>query len=140
MEPDSPGEKAGLQAGDKILEVDGKPVTRFSGMNDSVIWNVIRSEGDTIPFRRRTQRAARLSFSVVPYKAPTQRLAAQERAAGADLSRDHADHRSGAAEDSPAAAAGLQHGDIIQGFNGNADVQPDRAGGLISRQHPHGDH
>ena len=36
VEPDSPGEKAGLQAGDKILAVDGNRVTRFSGMNDSV--------------------------------------------------------------------------------------------------------
>ena len=64
--PDSPGEKAGLKAGDKILEVDGKPVTRFSGMNDSVTWNVIRSEGDTIPFvvERDGQR---LCLSVVPY-------------------------------------------------------------------------
>jgi regulator of sigma E protease len=31
VEPDSPGEKAGLQAGDKILAVDGNRVTRFSG-------------------------------------------------------------------------------------------------------------
>src|SRR3978361_287540 len=29
---ESPALKAGLLAGDKILEVDGKPVTRFSGM------------------------------------------------------------------------------------------------------------
>ena len=70
VEPDSPGEKAGLQAGDKILAVDGNRVTRFSGMNDSVTWNVIRSEGDTIPFL--VERNGRqLSFSVVPYKAPS---------------------------------------------------------------------
>src|SRR3954447_9837146 len=63
VEPDSPGEKAGLQAGDKILAVDGNRVTRFSGMNDSVTWNVIRSEGDTIPFL--VERNGRqLSFSV----------------------------------------------------------------------------
>ncbi|HJY54289.1 MAG TPA: site-2 protease family protein, partial [Candidatus Udaeobacter sp.] len=31
--PGSPAEKAGLQPGDKILSVDGKPVRRFMGMN-----------------------------------------------------------------------------------------------------------
>src|SRR3982751_4146674 len=51
IEKTSPAFKAGLRAGDKILEVDGQKVTRFSGMNDSVVWNVVRSEGTTIPFK-----------------------------------------------------------------------------------------
>src|ERR1700761_5175447 len=40
-----------IEPGDKILEVDGKPVKRFLGMNDSVSWNVVRSEGETIPIK-----------------------------------------------------------------------------------------
>jgi regulator of sigma E protease len=48
--PGGPGEKAGLKPGDKVLAIDGKPVKRFHGALDSVVWNVIRSEGDTIDF------------------------------------------------------------------------------------------
>ena len=40
-----------MQPGDKILEVDNHPVTRFGGMNGSVVWYVARSEGETIPFK-----------------------------------------------------------------------------------------
>src|SRR5690242_13729602 len=40
-----------IQPGDKILEVDGRPVKRFLGMNDSVTWAVVRSEGNTVPVK-----------------------------------------------------------------------------------------
>src|SRR5437899_10973751 len=46
--PDSAAQKAGLQPGDKVPEVNGKPVRRFIGMNDSVSGDVVRSEGEKI--------------------------------------------------------------------------------------------
>ena len=51
VEPGGPADVAGLKVGDKVLEIDGKPVTRFIGATNSILWNIIRSEGATIPFK-----------------------------------------------------------------------------------------
>src|SRR6267143_1472681 len=68
--PDSAAEKAGLRPGDKILEVDGKRVVRFLGMNDSVSWAVVRSEGETVPVKFERNGQAQ-TVQVEPYKAET---------------------------------------------------------------------
>src|SRR5438876_4570828 len=113
--PDSPAEKVGLRPGDKVLEVDGKRVTRFLGMNDSVSWAVVRSEGETVPvkFERDGQVQA---VQVEPYKAETrgwrrksvrQLLILPAETAIIDKVEPNA----------PAAAAGLRSRDIIRGFN-----------------------
>jgi len=113
--PDSPAQKVGLQPGDKILEVDGKPVRRFLGMNDSVSWNVVRSEGDKIAVKFQRDDAVRTVW-VEPYKAETrgwrrksvrQLLIFPAETAIIDKVEPN----------TPAAAAGLQPHDIILGFN-----------------------
>ncbi|MEO8045567.1 MAG: RIP metalloprotease RseP [Spartobacteria bacterium] len=133
VEPGSPGEKAGLKAGDKILEVDGKRVTRFSGMSDSVTWNVIRSEGEMIPFVV-DRGGQRISVSVTPFIAPTSgwRRKSVRQVLIYPASKPIIDE---VEADSPAAKAGLQPGDVIQGFNGQPMYNAVALADFI-RQHP----
>jgi regulator of sigma E protease len=113
--PDSPAQKVGLQPGDKILEVDGKPVRRFLGMNDSVSWDVVRSEGDKIAVKFQRDGNVRTVW-VEPFKAETrgwrrksvrQLLIFPAETAIIDKVEPN----------TPAAAAGLRTRDIIRGFN-----------------------
>jgi regulator of sigma E protease len=83
--PGSPAEKAGLQPGDKILSVDGKPVRRFMGMNDSV-------SGEVPARRRRANGVGRTLQS------RDSRLAKKKCAAVAHLPGRNTDHRESGTE------------------------------------------
>lgn len=133
VDKNSPAEKAGLRAGDRILQVDGKPVTRFSGMNDSITWNVIRSEGATIPFVVERE-GHQISTEVTPYIAPTSgwRRKGVRQVLIYPATKPVVDQ---VEKDSPAAAAGLQAGDVIVGFNGHPMYNAIALADFI-RQHP----
>jgi regulator of sigma E protease len=113
---DSPAARAGLRPGDKILAVDNRPVSRFFGMNDSVIWNIVRSEGPTIPFKVERDGQV-LSVDVVPHIAETsgwRRKSTRQVMIQPAVTPLVAQVE----KDSPAAKAGIMPGDVITGVNG----------------------
>jgi len=116
VQKDSSAAKAGLQPGDKILEVDGRPVSRFFGMNDSVVWNVVRSEGPTIPFK--VQRDGKtMTIEVVPSIAETSgwRRKSTRQVGIQPAVTPLVD---GVEKDSPAEKAGVKAGDVVTAVNG----------------------
>src|SRR5437868_1508709 len=116
VQQDSPAAKAGLQPGDKILDVDARPVSRFFGMNDSVVWNVVRSEGPTIPFK--IERDGKITtIEVVPSIAETSGWRRKStRQVG--IQPAVTPLVEGVEKNSPAEKAGIKPGDIVTAVNG----------------------
>jgi len=116
VQKDSSAAKAGLQPGDKILEVDGRPVTRFFGMNDSVVWNVVRSENASIPFK--IERSGKsMTIDVVPMIAETSgwRRKSTRQVGIQPAVTPLVD---GVEKDSPAEKAGVKKDDVVTAVNG----------------------
>src|SRR5436190_21019226 len=111
-----PADKAGLRPGDKILEVDGKPVSKFGGMGDSVTWRIVRSEGETVELKVKRD-GKELEFFPKPAKEPT-KLWERKSLRKIQIAPAHDLIVGDLATNSPAKAAGLRSGDRILSMNG----------------------
>jgi regulator of sigma E protease len=111
-----PADKAGLRPGDRVLAVDGKPVTKFGGMGDSVTWRIVSSEGETVAVKVERDGQT-LEFSPKPSKEPTklwERKSLRKIQIGPAFELTIGD----LATNSPAKLAGLRAGDRIVAANG----------------------
>lgn len=111
VETNSPAERAGLKVGDRIIAIDGKPVTKFGGMGSSVTWRIVRSEGKTIPIVVE-RNGERLTLEAEPRKEKTklwQRASLRQIL----IEPAHTPIVSKIETNSPAARAGLRVGDEL---------------------------
>ena len=147
--PDMPAAGAGLAAGDKILEIDDKPVKGFFRLSDSVVWAIAAGTEDDVVFKiQRPGEAAPRTITVhAPYKEspefkewedntgwfkklysrpPFRRVGIGPAAVGKIESIQ---------ENSPAAEAGLRKGDIPVSLNGGKLYTPEIIN-ILARKRP----
>ncbi len=126
---DVPGVPPGLRPGDRILEVDGHPVHRFLSMSDSVVWYVVRSEGETIPFKV-LRDGKEITFYPKPL-APEHESGWRRKSLRQVLIDPAYDAMVAKLEPgSPAAKAGLEVNDIVTAVDGQKLLNPEQLSDL----------
>ena len=120
--PNEPAAQAGFKPGDKILEVDGHPVTRFNGIVDSIMWYVMSSEGETIPFK--IERDGQILTLQCHYDRPETSGWARKPLRQVGLAAAFTPIVAKVAPDSPGEAAGLQPDDEIVAVGGQKLYHP----------------
>jgi regulator of sigma E protease len=111
-----PADQAGLRPGDRILSVDGKPVSKFGGMGDSVTWRIVRSEGDVVPIevaRVENGQTNIRTFNPAPTKEPT-KIWERKSLRKVQIAPAHQLIVGDLATNGPAMLAGIKPGDIIE--------------------------
>lgn len=134
--PGSPAERAGILAGDRIVEIDGEPVEFFAGPMRSIQDKVTLSPTNTLPVVVERPGAGRVALTVhldVPAKRWWQRSEPRMMGVAQFYGPDLAD----VMPNSPAALAGLGPGDRIESIDGQPVVAGAQVEMLLRDEQPH---
>jgi regulator of sigma E protease len=129
--PGGPADQAGLRPGDKILAIDGKPVTKFMGPVNSVIWGIVSSEGEKIDFlvEREGKELHILSGWSKEETAGWRRKALRKVKIGPLMIPEIGLVTPGG----PGEAAGLQKGDLVTEVNGTKIISLDQLAAVVQK-------
>ena len=123
-----------VRSGDTIVAIDGRPVTKFGGMGDSISWRVVRSEGKTIGVDV-LRDGKPLHFDVTPaieegkaWQRKGLRQILIEPAQAAIIAKIYSN--------SPAALAGLMVKDEIVSVNGRQPLHYAEVGEIMEKDGP----
>jgi regulator of sigma E protease len=116
---DSPAAEAGLQPGDRIIEINDKPVHGFAGSLDSITERIILSRGEEITYT--VERPGRPEPIRLASGFKTEKTHWYQRSGLRQIGIDSASEAiiNKVSPNSPAADAGLQKGDRIVSIDGN---------------------
>lgn len=119
VEAGSPGEKAGLQRGDKILAIDGQTVDMWHGTNNSVVIRTVTGRNNTLTYsidRPDVGPMEIVSEFEIPETAWWQRRATRQ--VGISPMSGPVEIGGITGENAPIEVAGLKAGDLISSING----------------------
>ncbi len=136
--PGQPAYESGqLKAGDRILEIDGKEVSTFSGISHSVMWAIVSGESEDVAFKikRDGESEPRTVTVRAPYKESDgykeweaaswwQKLWKRPPLRKVGIAPAGEGKVAEVMANSPAAEAGIQKGDVILSVNGEKAWTP----------------